>query len=45
MDGILSQEEISALLNDTGSENATQNTSLTDNEKAVSYTHLTLPTT
>lgn len=33
MDGILSQEEISALLNDTGSENATQNTSLTDNEK------------
>ena len=27
MDGILSQEEISALLNDTGSENATQNTS------------------
>lgn len=32
MDGILSQEEISALLNDTGSENATQNTSLTDNE-------------
>mgnify|MGYP000771768369 CR=1 FL=1 len=35
MDGILSQEEISALLNDTGSENATQNTSLTDNEKDV----------
>lgn len=33
MDGILSQEEISALLNDTDSENATQNTSLTDNEK------------
>lgn len=33
MDGILSQEEISALLNDMGSENATQNTSLTDNEK------------
>lgn len=33
MDGILSQEEISALLNDTGSENATQDTSLTDNEK------------
>lgn len=33
MDGILSQEEISALLNDTGSENATQNTSLTENEK------------
>ena len=33
MDGILSQEEISALLNDTGSENATQNTSLIDNEK------------
>ena len=33
MDGILSQEEISALLNDTGSENAIQNTSLTDNEK------------
>ena len=33
MDGILSQEELSALLNDTGSENATQNTSLTDNEK------------
>ena len=33
MDGILSQEEISALLNDTGSENATQNTSLTDNEE------------
>lgn len=33
MDGILSQEEISALLNDTGSENATQNTSLSDNEK------------
>lgn len=33
MDGILSQEEISALLNDTGSENSTQNTSLTDNEK------------
>ena len=33
MDGVLSQEEISALLNDTGSENATQNTSLTDNEK------------
>ena len=33
MAGILSQEEISALLNDTGSENATQNTSLTDNEK------------
>ena len=33
MDGILSQEEISALLNDTGSENATRNTSLTDNEK------------
>lgn len=33
MDGILSQEEISALLNDTGSENATQNTSLTNNEK------------
>lgn len=33
MDGILSQEEISALLNDTGSENATQNTLLTDNEK------------
>ena len=33
MDGILSQEEISVLLNDTGSENATQNTSLTDNEK------------
>ena len=33
MDGILSQEEISALLNDTGSENVTQNTSLTDNEK------------
>ena len=33
MDGILSQEEISALLNDTGSENATQNTSSTDNEK------------
>lgn len=33
MDGILSQEEISALLNDTGFENATQNTSLTDNEK------------
>lgn len=33
MDGILSQEEISALLNDTGSENATQNTSLADNEK------------
>ena len=33
MDGILSQEEISALLNDTGSENTTQNTSLTDNEK------------
>ena len=33
MDGILSQEEISALLNDTGSANATQNTSLTDNEK------------
>lgn len=33
MDGILSQEEISALLNDTGSENATQNTSLTGNEK------------
>lgn len=33
MDGILSQEEISALLNDTGSENATQNTSLKDNEK------------
>lgn len=29
----MSQEEISALLNDTGSENATQNTSLTDNEK------------
>lgn len=33
MDGILSQEEISALLNDTGSENATQNTLLTENEK------------
>ena len=33
MDGILSQEEISALLNDTGSENATQENSLTDNEK------------
>ena len=33
MDGILSQEEISALLNDTGSENATQANSLTDNEK------------
>jgi len=33
MDGILSQEEISALLNDTGSGNATQNTSLTENEK------------
>ena len=29
----MSQEEISELLNDTGSENATQNTSLTDNEK------------
>ena len=29
----MSQEEISALLNDTGSENATQNTSLTENEK------------
>ena len=33
MDGILSQEEISALLNDTGSENGTQNTSWTDQEK------------
>ena len=38
MDGMLSQEEINALLNGMGGEDAAQDTA------AVSYTHLTLPT-
>ena len=53
MDGVLSQEEINALLNNPGASSDTADGQLSDSEKdtigeianTVSYTHLTLPTT